>query len=625
MEIALGVSMTPTTVRMVLVEGDKADGLTMDCDQFALTSAVGTPSASASEQVSAAILATEDSAGSRGHHLCTCGIALSRGCEADELQASLDARDVEGVILVSELQAAAALAHAVARAVGYTATGLLFIEQRRAVLAIVDTADCSITEVISRSLDGADPITVLAEMLASRPAQGPQGLFIVDSGGRASALKSHLEAATSLPIIFPEEPEWALARGAALAAAMAPRFEASTSGLAYAQDPDGEDFAPVAMETGPLARADVVTQYVDVVGCASTETLDEPEVARSAVRRFLSVGTLAASVLVIGVVAMVMALAASLTPTSTQRALEMQTISPPEPSAVVPTPPPATYQAAPMPNPSPAVQAPPPPVAFPTLVPPVALPTPVPPVPLSSPTKTVRVEQAPRTVVAQAPAPRAAQAPAESVAESQAPAVAPEAAIAPVAVDPPPAPEPVGVAPFPAAAPAPQLPAAPPSPQIPPLASPLPPIAPAPAVVPQAPILRWLLQRIPGLAPQQQQPVVQAPTPQWPQYQAPQWPQAPAQQWPQYQTPQWPQQAPAQQPQTPQWPSQPQTPQWPSQAQSPMWPEQPAYASPRLAPAPTLPLPQSPSSSSGFPNETTPVSPGDDGPWAPSMPMWPYR
>ena len=294
MEIALGVSMTPTTVRMVLVEGDKADGLTMDCDQFALTSAVGTPSASASEQVSAAILATEESASSRGHHLCTCGIALSRECDADELQASLDARDVEDVIFVSELQAAAALAHAVARAVGYTATGLLFIEQRRAVLAIVDTADCSIAEVVSRSLDGADPITVLAEMLASRPAQGPQGLFIVDSDGRAPALKPHLEAATSLPIIFPEEPEWALARGAALAAAMAPRFEASTSGLAYAQDPDVEDFAPVAMETGPLARADVVTKYADVVGCASTETLDEPEVARSAVRRFLSVGTLAA-------------------------------------------------------------------------------------------------------------------------------------------------------------------------------------------------------------------------------------------------------------------------------------------------------------------------------------------
>jgi hypothetical protein len=56
-----------------------------------------------------------------------------------------------------------------------------------------------------------------------------------------------------------------------------------------------------------------------------------------------------------------------------------------------------------------------------------------------------------------------------------------------------------------------------------------------------------------------------------------------------------------------------------------MWPEQPAYVSPRQAPAPTLPVPQSPSSSSGFPGEATPMPRGDDGPWTPSVPMWPYR
>jgi hypothetical protein len=585
MEIALGVSMTPTTVRMVLVEGDKADGLTMDCDQFALTPALGTPSASASEQVSAAILATDESASSRGHHLCTCGIALSGECEADELRASLDARDVADVILVGELQAAAALAHAVARAVGYAATGLLFIERRRAVLAIVDTADCSVAEVVSRSFDGADLTAVLTEMLASPIAQGPQGLFIVDSGGRAPALKAHLEAASSLPIIFPEEPEWALARGAALAAAMAPRFDASTSGFAYAQDPDGEDFAPVAMETGPLARADVVTRRADadVFGCASTETPREPDVARSAVRRFLSVGSLAASILVIGVVAMVMALAANFTTTSTQRALEMQTISPPAPGAAAPAPPPATYQAAPMPHPSPVLQAPPVPAPAPV--------QPPPPAPLSSAAKTVRVEQAPRTVLAPAPAPKAAQAPAQSVAEPQAPAVAPAS---------------VDVEPMPAAAPAPVLPAAPPPPEIPLFGPPLPSAAPAPvnqapAVAPQAPILRWLLQRIPVFTPPQQpQPISQASTPQWPQYQAPQWPQQPPV-------------------------LQPQTPRWPLQAQSPVWPQEPAYMSPGLAPAPTLPSPQTPSGSSGFPDTTVPMTPSGDGSWSPSTPLWPYR
>ena len=34
MDIVLGVSMTPTTVRMALVEGDKADGEIVDHDIF---------------------------------------------------------------------------------------------------------------------------------------------------------------------------------------------------------------------------------------------------------------------------------------------------------------------------------------------------------------------------------------------------------------------------------------------------------------------------------------------------------------------------------------------------------------------------------------------------------------
>jgi hypothetical protein len=40
-------------------------------------------------------------------------------------------------------------------------------------------------------------------------------------------------------VIVPEEPQLALARGAALASAKAPRFDTSTIGLAYSQDPDG--------------------------------------------------------------------------------------------------------------------------------------------------------------------------------------------------------------------------------------------------------------------------------------------------------------------------------------------------------------------------------------------------
>src|SRR5258708_6746376 len=67
----------------------------------------------------------------------------------------------------------------------------------------------------------------------------PQGMFVVGSGVDVTSVKSHLEHLVSLPVSAPDEPEIALARGAALASAHAPAFEATTVGLAYSQDPDG--------------------------------------------------------------------------------------------------------------------------------------------------------------------------------------------------------------------------------------------------------------------------------------------------------------------------------------------------------------------------------------------------
>ena len=60
---------------------------------------------------------------------------------------------------------------------------------------------------------------------------------MVGSGVDIAAIKPALESATSLNVSVPEEPETALARGAALASANAPLFASSTAALAYAQDP----------------------------------------------------------------------------------------------------------------------------------------------------------------------------------------------------------------------------------------------------------------------------------------------------------------------------------------------------------------------------------------------------
>ena len=70
-------------------------------------------------------------------------------------------------------------------------------------------------------------------------------------------LRAMLEAVTSLPVSSPEEPETALAWGAALASASAPLFVSSTAALAYAQDPTTGEVDPYAVSPGYLAVPDV--------------------------------------------------------------------------------------------------------------------------------------------------------------------------------------------------------------------------------------------------------------------------------------------------------------------------------------------------------------------------------
>ena len=49
MEIVLGVSMTPTTVSIALVEGEKADGVILEHDVFDITAIDGSATSSASD------------------------------------------------------------------------------------------------------------------------------------------------------------------------------------------------------------------------------------------------------------------------------------------------------------------------------------------------------------------------------------------------------------------------------------------------------------------------------------------------------------------------------------------------------------------------------------------------
>ncbi len=343
MDIVLGVSMTPTTVRMVLVEGERADGVTVDHDSFDVTASEGSANSAAADQVVEAVLGTQESAATGGHHLRSIGVTWSDRSEASTLRDALAARGLDDVMLVSAGHAAAALAQAVGRAVGYDTTALFFIDRDTATLSVVQTDDGSVVKVLSRSLHSDDAMAVLTEMAAAVDAQDapPQGMFVVGSGVDVSSVKEHLQHLVSLPVSAPEEPELALARGAALAAANAPALEASTVGLAYSQDPDG---TTAGTDVPGFSNAETQMRPVDSAFVDDDESLTDMQPVDGERKPFLLVGSALTSIFVVGVVALVISLAVSIRPTADQRpspgqsALVPSTVAPAAP-APAPVPP----------------------------------------------------------------------------------------------------------------------------------------------------------------------------------------------------------------------------------------------------------------------------------------------
>jgi hypothetical protein len=681
-DIVLGVVTTPTTIRMVLVEGENADGPTADIDLDS-TAIEGTPSPS--EQLSTAILRIRQSAIAGGHNLVATGVAWGGYAGQSVLRDSLIARGLDDVLLVSELQAASALARSAGMALGHTTTALLFVEHDTATLAMVTMADGSMLTVTDRSLQFRSVVDLLPELVESLQAHKPrpQSLYVVGSGVDIAEVKSRLDTEGPLTVCAAEDPELALARGAALAAVSAPRFEPSTAGLAYSQDPEELILGaggPAAQGTGPLALPDVPTLQAPAAGGDSADggaerganselgrDADKAETARKGRRPLIPVGSMVATIFVLGVVAIVMSVAVSVSPTDHQSA--NATEKPILPRTAAPAVPAQTTSVQAVPAQTTSVQAGPAQAApvqrgpaqaavqggpaqaapvqegsaqaapveaapvqdqaalvpnqhsapQPASKPPaaaVSVPTPIKPTPAASP---VEIEPAAAPVPIdppQAAAPKAADPPAAPV------AVAPPPAAAPVAVAQPPAAAPVVVAPPPAAAPVAVTPppAAVPVDVTPPPAAVKPPVSPtwvfsppaanpafgqpaSPLQITVAPDWRPPVQIAPAAPAPQPAPWLSIQFPPPQQRQAPSLPQAEP---PQQQIPIWPQT-----PQSPQTPPAPElTAPWqqspPVSAPVPRWPVQ---QSPQTPPAPELTAPWQQSPPVSAPVPRWPVQP----------------
>lgn len=264
MDIVLGVSMEPSAVRMLLIEGVNADGVTVEEESIEVSSS---PAAQAVD----ALIGTREGALEGGCRLTSTGVTWTDPGQVPALRTELAARDITGVMLVSPLLAAAALAQTVGAALDYRHIAMLFVETDSATLAVIDVADGSIVDLHRQPLReslAAELVTMVAGL--DGPGSRADGVFLVGCGVDVVAVKPTLEAVTSLVVSIAEEPEMALARGAALASANAPLFAASTAALAYALDPG----------TGQVNSRALTPSYLDVCAMAG---VDEGSLAYSAV------------------------------------------------------------------------------------------------------------------------------------------------------------------------------------------------------------------------------------------------------------------------------------------------------------------------------------------------------
>lgn len=339
MDVVLGVSMAPETVRMVLIEGEAAGGVTVDQDGFTVA-ADETPVAAANHVVTA-ILGTRDSAAQGGYQVKSSGVSWTDPVKAAALRDVLAARKIENVMLVSAVMAAAALAQAMGSATNWARTALLLVEPSTATLAVVDTSNGTVTDVQRHPLPGSDSaaLATLTAMVSAAESMSarPDGVFLVGSEVDIPSIKPTLEAATALSVTTPEEPEMALARGASLAAANAKLGAPRTVAMS-------------AAPTGSVAAAELAYSAEDDPASDAHPLADPASRQRRSRKSVLTIAAVSI-VFVGGVVALALALIFGIRPHSDQQPdVSTNIVAPQNPEPGPPAAPPPSAVPAPAPE-----------------------------------------------------------------------------------------------------------------------------------------------------------------------------------------------------------------------------------------------------------------------------------
>ena len=214
MDLVLGLSVTSTAVRWVLVEGVTGDGDAVDRGVLD----VGDSADFDAEALLTVLLDANEAVVESGLHAA--GVTWTPAGEAiaGAILEALQARGLQNAIAVSEPEAAEALASGISAISGYQDVAVCVFEPDATLIALVN-ADGVIVEShdIVPDRDVELSASVMALELNDRQLDA---IFVVGSADLDPVVSS-MDSVAAAPVISSAEGDMAMARGAAVASAMA--------------------------------------------------------------------------------------------------------------------------------------------------------------------------------------------------------------------------------------------------------------------------------------------------------------------------------------------------------------------------------------------------------------------
>lgn len=186
MDAVIGVSVTPSTVGMVLVEGDSAadfEAVNLDLELFDVAGLDLSRARAARKEIVATVARAENVAADNGRRLRSIGVTWSDGADmqAAELVGDLNEAGFDNVVDVRFRQATDALANSIADMAGFATTVVCVFEPEGALALTVDRRDGVVDTARSRAIGSVRGLVGWLERLLAASGRVPDALVVVGS------------------------------------------------------------------------------------------------------------------------------------------------------------------------------------------------------------------------------------------------------------------------------------------------------------------------------------------------------------------------------------------------------------------------------------------------------------